>query len=159
GFGDYSGGLEGMGMQRITPDQLSGVMAARMASATGTSDEMSSSSAGGYGTLLNTAGLTGESSSMSGSSFGAGLTNPFLSQSQGTSESQFLSLYGGQNQLQASAPQQYPLQANVRMPRVPSGPSAADLGLDRPMLARRPNPYADVPSLYDLYAQYSRRSP
>ena len=29
----------------------------------------------------------------------------------------------------------------------------------QPMLRHRPNPYADVPSLYDLYAQYSRRSP
>jgi len=29
----------------------------------------------------------------------------------------------------------------------------------RPMLRHRPNPYADVPSLYDLYAQYSKRSP
>ncbi len=29
----------------------------------------------------------------------------------------------------------------------------------QPMLRHRTNPYADVPSLYDLYAQYSRRSP
>jgi protein involved in polysaccharide export with SLBB domain len=29
----------------------------------------------------------------------------------------------------------------------------------QPMLRHRPNPYADVPSLYDLYAQYSKRSP
>jgi protein involved in polysaccharide export with SLBB domain len=27
---------------------------------------------------------------------------------------------------------------------------------DQPPLTRRPNPYADVPSLYDLYSQYSR---
>ena len=31
--------------------------------------------------------------------------------------------------------------------------------LDQPMLGHRPNPYADVPSLYDLYSQYSQRSP
>lgn len=30
---------------------------------------------------------------------------------------------------------------------------------DQPRLRHRPNPYADVPSLYDLYAQYSRRLP
>lgn len=30
---------------------------------------------------------------------------------------------------------------------------------EQPKLRHRPNPYADVPSLYDLYAQYSRRSP
>jgi protein involved in polysaccharide export with SLBB domain len=29
----------------------------------------------------------------------------------------------------------------------------------QPQLRHRPNPYADVPSLYDLYSQYSRRSP
>lgn len=29
----------------------------------------------------------------------------------------------------------------------------------QPALRHRPNPYADVPSLYDLYSQYSRRSP
>jgi len=29
----------------------------------------------------------------------------------------------------------------------------------QPMLRHQPNPYADVPSLYDLYAQYSKRSP
>lgn len=30
---------------------------------------------------------------------------------------------------------------------------------EQPQLRHRPNPYADVPSLYDLYAQYSKRSP
>jgi protein involved in polysaccharide export with SLBB domain len=30
---------------------------------------------------------------------------------------------------------------------------------DQPELRHRANPYADVPSLYDLYSQYSRRSP
>jgi protein involved in polysaccharide export with SLBB domain len=32
-------------------------------------------------------------------------------------------------------------------------------GQDQPALRHRPNPYADVPSLYDLYSQYQRRSP
>lgn len=30
---------------------------------------------------------------------------------------------------------------------------------DRPVIRRRVNPYAEVPSLYDLYTQFSRRSP
>jgi polysaccharide export outer membrane protein len=34
-----------------------------------------------------------------------------------------------------------------------------DLRDKQPALRRRPNPYADIPSLYDLYAQYSRRPP
>src|SRR5205807_940431 len=41
-------------------------------------------------------------------------------------------------------------------PSVPELPTAAH---DQPSLRRRPNPYADVPSLYDLYSQYSRRPP
>jgi protein involved in polysaccharide export with SLBB domain len=41
-----------------------------------------------------------------------------------------------------------------RPPLPPLPPQAADI--DQPRLRHRPNPYADVPSLYDLYAQYSR---
>jgi protein involved in polysaccharide export with SLBB domain len=40
-------------------------------------------------------------------------------------------------------------QTRVLQPRAPA----------QPRLRHRPNPYADVPSLYDLYAQYSGRSP
>jgi protein involved in polysaccharide export with SLBB domain len=42
-----------------------------------------------------------------------------------------------------------------------SQPSTAPLpsDLDRPMVRRRPNPYADIPSLYDLYSQYSSHTP
>ncbi len=36
-------------------------------------------------------------------------------------------------------------------------PSPSDLNEDRPLISRRPNPYANVPSLYDLYAQVARR--
>lgn len=39
----------------------------------------------------------------------------------------------------------------------PSPPS--EMAGSNPALRRRPNPYADVPSLYDLYSQYSKRSP
>ena len=43
---------------------------------------------------------------------------------------------------------------NARRPLVPS---VADLNQDRPQIRQKPNPYADVPSLYDLYSQVSRR--
>jgi hypothetical protein len=33
----------------------------------------------------------------------------------------------------------------------------SELDLDRPQIRHRPNPYANIPSLYDLYAQVSRR--
>ena len=34
-----------------------------------------------------------------------------------------------------------------------------ELRKDHPPILRHSNPYADVPSLYDLYMQYSKRSP
>lgn len=150
---DYAGSFGGM--QRISPDQLSGLMAARMASSGASSDE-TGAQAGGYGLLSTSAGA--ESSGISGAGgFTSGLTSPFLGQS--TSDFANSSLLGSSEIPQGSMRSQYPMQASLRMPRMPSAPTAADLGLDRPMLARRPNPYADVPSLYDLYEQYSRRSP
>jgi len=47
-----------------------------------------------------------------------------------------------------------PFRPEVRLqpPRLPADD-------DRPVIRRRANPYAAVPSLYDLYAQISRRSP
>jgi len=42
--------------------------------------------------------------------------------------------------------------------QVPLQPYYVPKRPQQPMLRHRPNPYADVPSLYDLYAQYSRRS-
>ncbi|MFZ0762119.1 MAG: SLBB domain-containing protein [Candidatus Sulfotelmatobacter sp.] len=44
------------------------------------------------------------------------------------------------------------MQPSLQLPTYPAPPL-------QPMLHHRPNPYADVPSLYDLYAQYSRHSP
>jgi len=152
---DYTGNFGGM--QHISPDQLSGLIAARMASAGGLSDETGPQS-GGYGLLQTSAGVeTAGIGGMSAGGFTSGLANPFLGQS--SSDFTNPSLFGSATIPQGSVRPQYPVQASVRMPRMPSVPSAADLGFDRPMLARRPNPYADVPSLYDLYEQYSRRSP
>jgi polysaccharide biosynthesis/export protein len=48
------------------------------------------------------------------------------------------------------------LRASLEMPRR-QVPSVEDLNLDRPLIRRQANPYANVPSLYDLYAQVSRR--
>jgi len=48
------------------------------------------------------------------------------------------------------------LQAKMEMPRH-QVPSAEDLNLDRPQIRRKVNPYANVPSLYDLYSQLSPR--
>src|SRR5260370_9621384 len=48
------------------------------------------------------------------------------------------------------------MQASIETPRR-RVPSAEDLNLDRPQIRRRANPYADVPSLFDLYSQVSQR--
>jgi protein involved in polysaccharide export with SLBB domain len=65
------------------------------------------------------------------------------------------SLLGGQNGA-SGFPQQARLEDQNRFPlQQYSFPKPAQ----QPQLRHRPNPYADVPSLYDLYAQYSRRSP
>jgi protein involved in polysaccharide export with SLBB domain len=48
------------------------------------------------------------------------------------------------------------LEANSAMPRRQL-PSPQDLNLDRPLIRRRVNPYANIPSLYDLYTQVSQR--
>ena len=145
GFGDFSGGmpLSAAGMQGISPDQLSGLMAARMASSSGGSQGGEMGDDGSSRMALGMSSMGGMSGGMSASD----LTNPLLSPSLSGSAPDLTQLGG----------QQFPQQANLRMPRRPKTPSASDLGLDRPVLTRRPNPYADVPSLYDLYSQYSRR--
>ena len=147
GFGDLSGGmpLSASGMQSISPDQLSGLMAARMASSSGDTQNGGNGNDGSSRMALGMSPMGGTSGGMSGSA----LTNPFLSPSLSGSAPDFT---------QPGAPQ-FQQQPSFRTPRWPKAPSASDLGLDRPALVRRPNPYADVPSLYDLYSQYSRRSP
>ncbi|HET8826859.1 MAG TPA: SLBB domain-containing protein [Terriglobales bacterium] len=55
-----------------------------------------------------------------------------------------------------SSGQTFDQQATLEMPREQL-PSAQDLNLDRPQIRRRVNPYANVPSLYDLYSQVSPR--
>jgi len=108
--------------------------------------------------LLNTGGSGGSAGfgkSGLGSSSGmgtSGLTSPFGS-SMGSSLS---SLLGSQGQNFGSS--QFPQQASLTNPyreQFPTFPRPPD----QPALRHRPNPYADVPSLYDLYAQYQKRSP
>jgi protein involved in polysaccharide export with SLBB domain len=48
---------------------------------------------------------------------------------------------------------------NARSDTRPQRPASSPVEKERPAIRRRVNPYAGVPSLYDLYAQVSRRSP
>lgn len=65
-------------------------------------------------------------------------------------------------QVQAAQQGAYPvgntssLRASLERPRSLT-PSAEDLNLDRPQIRRQANPYASVPSLYDLYTQVAQR--
>jgi protein involved in polysaccharide export with SLBB domain len=126
-------------MAAIQPDELPSLLSASQTSGGGPS-AFSSKGMGGMG-----------SGAASGSSpipdIGSSLGSP-LGSSIG-------SLLGNQNGA-SGFPQQARLEDQSRFPlqqySLPKPPQ-------QPMLRHRPNPYADVPSLYDLYAQYSKRSP
>ncbi len=109
-----------------------------------------STGSGGLATLGRRSSDSGDSSlGMSGlGSMGAGGTSDFSS----------LGLLLGQ-QGQSIYGSQFPQQASLenRMQIVP--PLYYPKPSEQPKLQHRPNPYADVPSLYDLYAQYQKRSP
>jgi protein involved in polysaccharide export with SLBB domain len=53
----------------------------------------------------------------------------------------------------------WPARNNQREPRSQSASRSVSGDEDRPAMRRRVNPYAEVPSLYDLYTQVSQRSP
>ena len=63
--------------------------------------------------------------------------------------------------LQSGRSEQFPQQARSEtMGGQPMPPySLSTRRPEQPALRHRPNPYADVPSLYDLYSQYSGRTP
>jgi protein involved in polysaccharide export with SLBB domain len=109
--------------------------------------------------LLN-ASQTGGLQGLSRSGVGAGgslsgLTLPSaLGSSSGSPLGSIGSLMGGEDEA-TGFPRDARLENQKRFPLQPySFPKIPQ----QPMLRHRPNPYADVPSLYDLYAQYSKRS-
>ena len=110
--------------------------------------------------LLNasqTGGMSGRSMSSGENGMGAlgAMAPPSLGASPNSLLGSISSLPGSQNQA-SGFPQQARLENQHRFPlQQYSFPKPAQ----QPMLRHRPNPYADVPSLYDLYAQYSKRSP
>jgi protein involved in polysaccharide export with SLBB domain len=126
-------------MTRITPDQLPGFLNASSPSGTniatlgGTGarqDRSSFSRAPAYGSSGETANPVA-GSNMSGQRYGSVSDYSARSTDLG-------------------------MQASFETPRR-RVPSAEDLNLDRPQIRRRANPYANVPSLYDLYSQVSQR--
>ncbi len=128
----------GGGMPQINPDQVAALIGASLSSGGGSSlgssisDNRQSAMAKGF----DMAAASG--SSPFGTALGLGETAAEIS---GTEDDEF--------------PKEARLDARTR-PSIAAFPNAHE---KQPALRRRPNPYADVPSLYDLYFQYSRRSP
>jgi protein involved in polysaccharide export with SLBB domain len=95
-------------------------------------------------------GMFGGGSGMFGSG-ASGMTSPSLGSSGGS----LASLLGSQNGASDLGPQQSRFEGQKGL----EFPGYTSLKLpQQPKLRHRPNPYADIPSLYDLYAQYPRQS-
>jgi protein involved in polysaccharide export with SLBB domain len=129
-------------MAGIQPEQLSGLLSASQS-------ELPSGMPKGF-----RSGGTSGMSGMSGSGLqGSGLSG--MASALGSSGSSLLSSLGHQNGANELGSQQsrFENQSPVPFPSYgyPKRPQ-------QPKLRHRPNPYADIPSLYDLYAQYPRQS-
>jgi protein involved in polysaccharide export with SLBB domain len=122
-------------MAGISPDQLPSLL---NASQTGLS-----SAASKQGMLGGASGI------------GSGTSGMSLPPSLGSSGAGLLGLLGSQGGASELGSQQarFETQRSLEFPSYtfPKLPQ-------QPRLRHRPNPYADIPSLYDLYAQYSRQS-
>src|SRR5581483_8696699 len=135
GMGVDSGGtLDSGRMARITPEQLPGLLS-------------TSSSAGTSFAMVDGAAQPRDRGASRIPSFGSSGYNFGRDGSFGTQAD-------GRYSSTSAAP--FDQQATLEMPREQL-PSAQDLNLDRPQIRRRVNPYANVPSLYDLYSQVSPR--
>ncbi len=128
--------LNVLGMQGAGSDQASSLAAARSAGLSG----------------MGTSG-TSDSTGLMGSSSGSGALG---TSGNGITMPTSLSLPSSLDQSNNFGSQQtsQPNWFEQRRPNLSS-----PFKPDQPELRHRANPYADVPSLYDLYSQYSRRSP
>ncbi len=122
-------------MASIQPDELPSLLNASQTSGSSTFSQKGMGASGAGTSGLTMAPDVGSVGSALGSSIGS-----LLGSQSGTS--------GLPQQARLENQTRFPLQ-QYSFPKPPQ----------QPMLRHRPNPYADVPSLYDLYAQYSRRSP
>lgn len=132
-FQELGGMNTGSLLSQITPDQLPGLLSVNsMASESGLNSGLGASALGGKTGLPGASGLD------------PNLLSSLLGQSSAS---------GIDSQPRPAPPSE---RASLDYPRR-RVPSPSDLNQDRPLISRRPNPYADVPSLYDLYAQVARR--
>jgi protein involved in polysaccharide export with SLBB domain len=113
---------------------------------------LSTGASGGGGSMLGKGGMnsSGANSFSKLGPMGPGSTG-------GTDLTSLGSLLGQKSpgEFGSQFPQQSSLDNQLTMEPPPYYPKPSD----QPKLRHRANPYADVPSLYDLYAQYQKRSP
>jgi len=140
----------GSSLGGLNSDQMSRLMEARASSGLGSLGGSSGDSFSPMGRGLD---MTG--------GMGAGMTGGFDSLSLGG-----LTGLGSSQDFFSNSNTQFPQQASLGNPRgsyysqyPPFYRRYPIQQKKQPRLQHQANPYADVPSLYDLYAQYSRRSP
>ena len=138
GFGIGAGGLS-----QIRPEELSQLL--KVSATNGGADQLSA-----LGQLRND-----QDGGQAGPSFGSSLRSSLGTSDAGGLSSLPLPIPGLGADTSDPMPRM-PQQAALENQRRPM-PGLRDLNQDRPLIRHRPNPYANVPSLYDLYAQVSQR--
>jgi protein involved in polysaccharide export with SLBB domain len=131
--------------------QMAGIQADELSSLLSASQTGSAPSMGRQGL-----GATGGS--------GSGLSGLSLPSSMGSSLGSSMSSIGSLGSLGSLLHGQdtssgFPEEASLQQQMAPQLPPYFPSLPQRPRLSHPPNPYADVPSLYDLYAQYPRHLP
>ncbi|HEX7892784.1 MAG TPA: SLBB domain-containing protein, partial [Terriglobales bacterium] len=123
----------GGNMSRISPEQLPSLLSTSAASGTS------------FASLDGAASLRGRQPVSPLGGYGVNSASPFSSSGGQQGGTDFYSRSTDFN-----------LQGNLAASR-PHIPSPEDLNLDRPQVRHKVDPYANVPSLYDLYSQVSTR--
>jgi polysaccharide biosynthesis/export protein len=169
-FADYYDSGSGTGLPGMGSGSMSSLISARLGGLNGASGGMGGAGGGSnslFGGNFGNSG-TGGAGSLFGAASGSGgggvsgLSLPFGGPGTGLGSSGSYNPFG--------APTPLPQQATLN----PGGnslsgfqgsytnnqPQFSPLDMERqPPIKHQPNPYADIPSLYDLYQQYARRSP
>jgi protein involved in polysaccharide export with SLBB domain len=135
----YSGDLYGTDADRrqtaIMPDELPNILSASQTASPGLSGK----------------GMLGQESQLIPSGF-AGMPGGSMGGSNGLP---IESLMNHEDSDSGFGEEQKRLENQSSLSLLPTYPKLSH----QPQLRQRPNPYADVPSLYDLYSQYPRQSP
>jgi protein involved in polysaccharide export with SLBB domain len=165
-FADYYDSGDANQNPGMGAGSVSSLIAARLGS-NGTSGGMGSfggGSSGGAGGGMGNSGMGG--GSLFGSGPGGGgtssLSSPFGGSGTGLGSGGLYNPFGAPTPLPQTAsltPGSTPL-SNFQGSYLGNQSQFSPLDIDRqPPIRHQANPYADIPSLYDLYQQYARRSP